>query len=153
MIKKSQAWGIDATIAVTIFIIGIFIFYIYSINTENKSTIEKLSYDGKVVMDSILSDGYPLNWDSTSVIKIGILSQNKINEAKLQNFYNLEYSKTRKLFNTRYNYYFFLSENMYINGNVVEGIGNQGANKNLIKITRFTIYRNKPVTAYLYIWE
>jgi len=40
----------------------------------------------------------------------------------------------------------------------IEGIGKPGTNKNditaenLIKITRFTIYKEKPTTAYLYIW-
>ena len=36
----------------------------------------------------------------------------------------------------------------------VGGIGKEAQNpKNLVKITRFTIYKEKPMTAYLYIFE
>ena len=43
----------------------------------------------------------------------------------------------------------------------VDGIGKPGVSrntgfddaKNLVKITRYTIYRDKPMIAYLYIWE
>ena len=48
---------------------------------------------------------------------------------------------------------------MTINSAEVEGIGQPGADKeninalNLVKITKFTVYKNKPVTAYFYIWQ
>jgi len=157
--KKSQAWGIDLIIAFTIFSIGIVFFYFYALNNPNeaKENIETLSYEGKVVAASILSEGHPTDWNSDNVIKIGILNNNKINEAKLEMFYNLaetDYAGTKIIFNTRYDYYFFLDEPMIINAQQVEGIGLPPSEpKNLIKITRFTIYQNKSVTVYLYIWE
>jgi hypothetical protein len=48
---------------------------------------------------------------------------------------------------------------MIIDSIPVEGIGKPGTTKinidaiNLIKVTRVTIYKNKPINAYLYIWE
>lgn len=157
--KHAQAWGIDLMIASVIFTVAIVFFYFYALNEPNEAqeTIDALYYDGKIITDSILSEGYPKNWNSTNVVTIGILSQNKINETKLERFYNrsdLTYAKTKTLFNTKYNYYFFLNEDMIIDGTTIQGIGKEPLNdKNLIKITRFTVYKEKPMTAYLYVWE
>ena len=162
--KKAQAWGVDLTIAVIIFSVGIVVFFIYSVNFsgEAKENLDSLSYEGDVLFNSLLSEGYPQDWSLNSVVKIGILDNDRINETKLEMFYNLakdDYQKTKSIFNTRFDYYFFMNENMTINSKGVSGIGKPGINKdninakNLIKITRFTIYREKPVTTYLYIWE
>jgi len=164
--KKAQAWGIDLMIAMIIFTVGIVIFYFYALNApgEAKETMESLSYDGKIIMNTIFSEGYPLDWNPGNVVNIGILSDNKIDETKLENFDAMtgtddDYDRTKILFNTRYDYYFFLDDQMVINSFPVDGIGKPGVNRydtdyeNLIKITRFTVYKGKPITAYLYIWK
>ncbi|MDP3026961.1 MAG: hypothetical protein Q8N63_04585 [Nanoarchaeota archaeon] len=166
--KTAQGWGMDLIIAVSIFTIGLVAFYIYSLNSpgEAKENLESLSYDGRILANTILSEGSPTGWDKTSVAKIGILTNNKINETKLQYFYELTntsagYNNTKQKFDINYDYYFYLNESMNINGNPVPGIGKPGFDredipedvKNLVKITRYTIYKNKPMTAYFYIWE
>ncbi|MEN9626755.1 MAG: hypothetical protein RL557_1083 [archaeon] len=158
--KKAQIWGLDLIIAVFIFSIGIVVFLVYSINYSGEAadTFEKIRYDGEIIMDTLLSDGSPQDWNSTNVVKIGLLSEHTINETKLQYFYALsqtQYVFTQSLFNTRYQYYFFLSEPMEISGVPVVGIGNATIDNsnNLIRITRFAIYRDKPVTVYLYLGE
>jgi hypothetical protein len=157
--KKSQAWGLDLMIASVIFSIAIVIFFFYALNNpeEGELNIDSLYYDGKIIGDSILSEGYPKDWNISNVVTIGILSDKKINETKLEMFFNLsdtQYLLTKSLFNTQYNYYFFLSENMTLSFGEVEGIGSRPLiSQNLIKISRFVIYKNKPVTAYIYIWN
>ena len=164
--KRSQAWGADLMVAMVIFSFGILVFFLYSINTptEAEENIGTLSYEGKIIAESILSEGYPQDWTSENVVTMGILSQGKINETKVERFYALtqtqeDYAKTKIIFNTRYDYYFFLDRNMVIASGEIEGIGKPGTVKeninalNLIKITKFTIYQDKPTTAYLYIWE
>lgn len=156
--KKAQAWGFDLMVAAIIFMFGVFAFYLYSINQgDSEETIASLSSDGSLTANSLLSAGFPEDWSLTNVAKIGILTGNKINETKLEMFYALsseDYSKSKSLLNTKYNYYFFLDENMTIGGNSVGGIGlKPTSSQNLIKTTRFTIYKEKPVTAYLYTWN
>jgi hypothetical protein len=163
--KKAQGWGMDLVIVSIIFLVGIIIFYFYAINSsdESRGTTENLFYDGKIIAGTILTDGFPSNWNNQTVVKVGILSDHKINDTKLEMFYNMTkdsagYNKTRLMFNTKYDYYFLLDENMLIAGNSVEGFGKPGTTKanlnpdNLIKITRFVIYKDKPITAYVYIW-
>jgi hypothetical protein len=162
--KRAQSWGLDLMIGMTIFSLGIFSFYIYSLNysSEGEEALRWMLYDGNMISNVILSEGYPADWNSSSVVKIGILSEGKINETKLERFYSLaleNYSETKPLFNTKYDYFFFLDENFTIGSSQVNGIGKPSTNpasitsNNLVKITRFTIYKNKPVTAYIYVWE
>jgi len=164
--KKSQAWGIDLMAAMVIFIVAITVFFVYSLNQsgEVRSIIEDLSYDGKIFSNDLLSEGYPDNWDENDVIKIGLTNDGKINDTKLERFYNFSqnnYLRTKVVFNLKYDYYFFLEDNMTIGSLEVEGIGKPGITKsyiennasNLIKVTRLMVYENKPVTAYIYIWE
>ena len=163
--KKSQAWGIDLMAASAIFSVALVVFFVYSINQsgEARSIVEDLLYDGKVVSNSLLSTGYPNDWTEANVIKIGVTNNDKINNTKLKRFYDLaqaDYAKTKSTFSIKYDYYFFLEDNMTIDSELVDGIGKPGTSrtnltdksKNLIKITRFTIYEDKPTTAYVYIW-
>ncbi|MBD3252167.1 hypothetical protein GF386_00355 [Candidatus Pacearchaeota archaeon] len=164
--KKAQAWGMDLIIGFSIFIFVLSVFYIYSLNQSGGeiNIIETLIYDGNLITNSIFSEGHPVEWNETNVTKIGILSDNKINETKLESFYNLtknNYDKTKILFNTKYDYYFFIDPEFSFYDGKKEGIGKSGITRknanqtstNLIKITRFTVYKEKPVTAYLYIWD
>ncbi|MBR9705378.1 hypothetical protein GOV12_08240 [Candidatus Pacearchaeota archaeon] len=163
--KKSQAWSMDIIIAVMIFSAGMLVFLIYTLNgsVDSSNRLESLSTEGDLIMNNILGEGSPDDWNIGNVKKIGIMSNDKINQTKFEKFYNLsvsDYSKTRSLFNTKYHYLFYF-DNMTIFGNPVSGIGKPGATINniknnsidLIRITRFTSYKEKPLTVYLYVWN
>ena len=153
-------------IASMIFISGIIIFYVYSLNypKESQETLDQLFSEGDFVTESILSEGLPSNWDGSSVIRIGITTNNKVNDTKLERFYTLAdsqtnppgYAKAKSVLNTKYNFFMNFSEQMVINNNPVAGIGKSfdgEQTKNIIKITRATIYQNKIVSLNLYVWE
>ncbi|MEK6847031.1 MAG: hypothetical protein AABY16_02595 [Nanoarchaeota archaeon] len=164
--KKAQAWGFDIMVASLIFISGVIIFYIYSINypKESQETLDKLFTEGDFISEMLLGPGLPDDWNENNAIRIGIISGNKINETKLERFYNLSdsqtnpagYVKAKSLFNTKYNFFMNLSQQITINSNPIAGIGKSfegEQTKNIIKITRATIYQNKIVSLNLYIWE
>ncbi|MCK5342395.1 MAG: hypothetical protein KAR20_03275 [Candidatus Heimdallarchaeota archaeon] len=164
--KKAQIWGLDILAGMMLFLIGIIVFFVYSLNQpgEAQDNFELLLYDGKIIADNLMSPGYPLDWNSSNVITLGISDDNKINETKLERLYEMiytenNYTRTKNILNTQYEYYFFLEQNMTINSMEVEGIGKPGATRNnidarnLIKITRFTVYQNKTIPLYIYLWE
>ena len=159
--RKGQAWGADLIIAIVIFSIALSAIYLYSINdTRNQGELmDTLFYDGGKISDSILSQGYPSDWDSSDVLQLGILEDGKISPDKLEKFSLFDYERSRSLFNTRYDYYFFLEEPMLIAGSEVDGLGKPGVNrtnvisKDLIKITRIVVYNNKIMPAYLYVFD
>lgn len=159
VLKKAQAWGFDLIAASIIFVGGIVVFYLYALNSPNQTeeTLNSLNYEGDTMANTILSEGYPIDWNEDNVAYPGILSDNKIDQTKLERFYNLsidDYSKIKALFGVREEFYFYLSENFSINGNQIEGIGKKpSVTRNLVKITRFIVYNNKPVTFNLEIWN
>lgn len=164
--KKGQVWGMDLIIAVSIFSFALTGFYFYALNEQGSSeeTIESLLYYAREISNILLSEGYPEDWNSTNVIEMGILTDKKINKTKLEKFYNLTqtesgYAKTKSLFNTAHDYYFFLEEDLIFGAVTVEGIGKPGITKdtisasNLVKINRIVVYKNKIMTAELYVWD
>lgn len=157
--KRGQAWGIDLMVASMMFIGGIVVFYLYSLNAadQTEEVLNKLSYDGNLIAKIILSEGFPKNWDEQNVVTPGILTENKIDQNKLEQLYNLsqnQYERTKYLLNTNYNYYIFLSEKITINGEEKDGIGSLPQNPtNLVKINRITIYKEKPVNLNIYVWQ
>ena len=166
MKTKAQVWGLDVMTGFAMFLVAMLVFFIYALNNSEESTetFELLTYDGESIADNLISEGYPKNWQTTNVQFIGLTTNNKINQSKLEELYKMiytdgDYAKTKGKFNTIYDYYFFFEENMTINSNSIEGIGKPGISKNnisaknLIKITRLTIYQNKTMPLYIYTWE
>lgn len=158
--KKGQAWGFDLMIGLVLFIGGVVALYFYAVNVtpESQEILDSMRYDGEFIADILLSEGVPEDWTAGNVASPGILSQNKINQTKLERFYTLaqnDYPKTRSLFQTRYHYYFNFSEPMNIGGGIVDSIGNipSGQQENLLRVSRITIYREKPVTLTVQVWE
>ena len=157
--KKAQAWGFDLMIAAAVFFISFVLLYLYMINitAETENILSSMKNEAESIANILLSEGYPINWDVNNVVTPGLITFNKINETKLKNFNglaNANYQKTRSLLQTRYNYYFNFSEPILIDGSPVQGIGMQNINaEQLIQINRVTIYKDKPITLILQIWE
>lgn len=149
-----------------LFLIAMLIFFVYALNNseESEETFELLTYDGELISNSLLSVGYPENWQTSNVQTIGITTNGKVNQTKLEELYKMiytngNYTLTKRKFNTIYDYYFFFEENITINSVEVEGIGKPGISKdnisanNLVKTTRLTIYKNKTMPLYVYTWN
>ena len=157
--KRAQAWGFELFIAIALFLAALITLYFYSLNLQSskEKVHESLSYDGNVIADSLLSEGYPKDWNANNVVIPGLLSNNKINETKLEYFNDLatsDYNRTKAILKTKYNFYLNLTDKMIIDGNEVSGIGLPPSNtKNLIKLTRFTIYKEKPTTLIIEVWN
>jgi len=157
--KKAQAWGFDLMIASVIFVAAIATFYLFTLNNthETDENLQSLQYDGNNIADNILSSGYPENWTQSDVIRIGILSEDKINEDKLSNFNELaeiNYEATKSALDSRNNYYITFSENITLNSSSIDYIGMKEANpKNLVKTTRLTVYKERPIAIYINVWN
>lgn len=167
--KKAQVWSLDVIIGVTLFLSALLLFYVYGVNmsSENQETAKELEEDGKFVSSNLLSEGSPRNWNDTNVQVPGIANKNRINQTKLELLYILnsqDYNRTRRLLNTRFDFYlFFSSANMTVSGSPVDGIGKPGINRetisslenprNIMKTSRYVIYNNEPTVMYLYLWE
>ncbi|MFH0808400.1 MAG: hypothetical protein V1888_02180 [archaeon] len=166
MRTKAQIWSLDIMAGMVLFLVGIIIFFTYSVNQSSQAedNLGRLYYDGNIIADNLLSEGYPADWNTENIVTLGLTTSKKINQTKLENLYEIiytqnNYTKTKNILNTEYEYYILLGENITINSNQIKGIGKPGTSpqnisaKNLIKITRYTIYQNKTTPLYLYIWQ
>lgn len=161
--KRGQAWGFDLMIATIIFISGIVSFYLYSLNyqTEAQETLDTLFYEGNTISEDLLSSGYPSTWNAGNVQVIGLTDDGKINQTKLERFYGLsleDYGRTRSILNINNNYFINFSDTLTLNiegENIdVDGIGKTPENaKNIIMVTRLTVYHEKPAAMNVFIWN
>jgi hypothetical protein len=173
--KRAQAWGFDLVAGLSIFIVGILVFFLYSLNYSNQgdATLKELEYEASAVGDSLLSNGivndagvpkedYHSGWDIDDVQKVGILSEGKINETKLKYFYQMsdsstgEYIKVKSLLNIKNEFWVDFSEPIDFDGILPaeEGIGlKPTGEKNIIKSNRIVSYNNKIRNMYIYIWN
>lgn len=150
----------DITLAAMIFVMGIVIFYLYTLNykTSERNEIEEARYEAGLVASSILSEGNPPDWTALTVTKIGLMSNGQLSDIKITQLYDLayaDYGQTKQLFGARYEYFINLSEKIIIGGEPVPGIGRipDASAQNTIKITRLTNYHNKPVTVEVSAWK
>jgi len=101
--------------------------------------------DAKTISNSLMSEGYPTDWNITTVQKIGITNGNyRINQTKLENFANMTVANARSIFDTRFNYYIQLKKQdnstILINGNNSIGTLTTNTTGKLVQITRLVIY-------------
>ena len=156
--KRGQGWGFDLVVASIIFTFAILFFYIFALNYSSGSeeALRDLEYEGQLIADSFLSEGNPNDWNETNVVKIGVLSDNKINDTKLERFYNLantSYPQTKSLMAIYHNYYINFSNPINISGSIKPYIGNYSSNaRNLIRISRLSVYKNKPTSVSINVW-
>ena len=149
--RKAQIWGFDLMIALTIFLVGIIIIYLYAINFSETSQdiLNEMNSEAVLVSSLILSEGSPENWDAGNVEIPGILTNKRLNETKLENLENLildDYHKTKISLGAVNNFYFIFEG--------IDGVGKEPVStNNLIKLERLIIYNNKPVKFVLYIWN
>lgn len=118
--------------------------YVYAINysSQSQKQIDEMLYEGNLAAELILSDE-----------DFGILTNNKINQTKLDEFNNSYDSKKGTLGVTR-NFYFIIDD-LELNGAPATYAGkiNTTETESNIKVTRIVIYKDKPTKFDLYIWE
>jgi hypothetical protein len=170
MSTKSQVWTTDFIISIMLFI-ALFLLFgktIFDLTNESREEISPLVMEGKAVSDSLVSEGYPENWNNDTVSKIGLTTDNRIDGSKISAFYSMNYSDAKKLFNTPYDFFVFLSDenNKLISVDGRYGFGNPLVNatqdnvvlsgidfEKLAKIDRIVIYNSKIVKMVIYLWD
>ena len=116
--RKSQAWFPDFALSVFIFIgmLAFFLFYLEIRMSEARDIRGSIPEDANLISNVLVEAGYPANWNSSDVYLIGLTDgHRRINATKVGNFAGLDYTLTRRLFATQYEYLVFFQDNQ---GNV-----------------------------------
>ena len=146
-------------IAAAVVMAGMTLIYLYSyqLASRGERQLDNMNVVGERLANTLLSPGTPENWNRNTVTSIGILADGTINQTKLEEWYALtveDYNATKRNFRTEYEYYVNFTQPIIINGTQIQGIGLSPLNaQHLIKISRFSVYRNNPVTIKILIWN
>lgn len=174
-LTKAQIWYTDFTVATLIIIIAILIYYGYVVNIapQSKGSLNELLTDIDTISSSLISIGIPENWNKDTVQRIGLTNNARsIQQNKLEEFQDIKYNQSRKLFSTRFDYVVFFERK---NGTIID-IDNECAigkpeliseedgvcqkpnitlanPKKLVKATRFALYSNDIIRIVVYVFE
>ncbi len=111
--RLAQAWYTDFAIALFLFIFTLVFYFSYTTNfqKQEKGSVEILLKDARAIASSLVLSGYPNDWDNSTVIRVGVVDEQKLNVAKVKNFKKLTYTFTKKKFSTPYDYFVFWVNN------------------------------------------
>ena len=164
--KRGQVWTVD-------FIGGLLLFTLVILITIKVAFTMAPSQDSIIVYrdavhlsDALLSQGYPLNWTDEDVLLPGIAENNRIDNTKLEEISELNYSNVKTLLHVTSDYIFFIRNdtNTINTGQCVYGYDVPvNANctpilsglhyDNLAKVDRIVIYNSTVVIMTVYTWN
>ncbi|MBR9690921.1 hypothetical protein GOV08_04525 [Candidatus Woesearchaeota archaeon] len=179
MDKKAQAFVQDLVIAILIIsMISIVYFNFYTNqNISGEYVHQDLLSEAKTISDYLMGAGYPLSWNESNIVRLGITNgDNVLNATKASLFSNMTdnqtgYDKSRSLLKTKYHYIVFFRD---YNGNVLNiteknFLGKPGVNSTniddeapayLAKISRFVVLKEgtinvtaRIVEMMIYVWS
>lgn len=110
--KKSQSWSIDFTIGLLIFLLAITLSVKFINQSDNSDFFRDLYDESTFISEQLRSEGYPPNWTKESLVRVGLLSEGKLNLTKFSNFTALTYPVSKNYIHTQFEY-FMLFEDEY----------------------------------------
>lgn len=133
---------------------------------QEKSSFSSLQDVATAVSEDLMSEGYPADWNATSVIKLGLLSNNTLSPVKIQDLSSLSYDDIRASLGTPYDvYWYFHNASGVVNvsacgyGNpsvVVDALSCEpsfSASRNLVHLQRILVYNNSLITMEVVVWD
>jgi len=170
--KNAQVWALDLAIGLMVFVGIIFMFYRYSVSfVPEKTTIEKMIKQGSFVTESLLSQGYPENWNQepntiSDTTMFGLLDNNSLLDVgKWEKFCGWSqdyYTVVKERLNTDFSFYIFFDKNNDGVGEMIEDCNETGkvlvsGTKQIVKIQRLVAYNDSgqiyPMKMILYLWS
>lgn len=144
--KRAQVWSLDVIIASVIFVSGLVVLYVYAVNFDSglSDDVDELFYETNLASELILSEDVS-----------GILYSGKVDQSKLDVFNGLTQQQQKSLLGIKNNFYFTMDGLESPEGNPIGYVGDfpSGNTRNLVQVTRLTVYKNKPVKFLIYVWN
>jgi hypothetical protein len=157
--NKAQVWYTDFMVGVMIFFIVIIVYYTYAhgLESDPSKITSDLLIGAKAITGSLVKQGYPLDWNESNVIIIGLTDgkQRIVNE-KLEMFADMNYSFIKSKIISSNDFYFFLEDlegnRILINGK--EGVGKEPVDYgNMVSLSRVVIYNSKLTSMVVQVWQ
>ena len=125
--RSAQGWFMDFAIALLLFTftVAVYFGYIGNLQKQEGGKLDLLTKDAKAMSSALALEGYPDDWNNLTVIRIGIIDDQKLNSTKLKEFKQLTYNFSKRRFGTIYDFfvYFVNEKDEVLNVNSVCGVG------------------------------
>lgn len=141
----------DFAIGLLLFTFTLIVYFSYTNNfqKQDKGDLETMLTDARTISSSLALSGYPANWSNSFVIRIGLADEQVVNGIKIKSFKQLNYSFTKSIFPTIFDYIVFFTDS---NGNVLNINGVCGIGSPSINLTykvRTAYYYQDPADSFL----
>lgn len=164
--RKGQVITID-------FMVGL-LFFIFMLVISTKLIVDivpdtdfEIVYNNNIyASESLISKGFPLDWNTTNVIIPGITNHYRLNETKLTLYDQISYDKSKELLHSNTEYFFIFKNqtdvvnvSKCIHGYNISYNENCEPNlttiqySNLVKTERLLIYNSKVIQLVIYNWN
>jgi|FLOH01.1.fsa_nt_gi hypothetical protein len=163
MSNKGQAWITDFIISFFIFAIGLILVSRFLFNAGVDNNFNEVRSESELLSEYLFSEGVPSDWDNNSVVRIGLLTDDRLNITKLEMLYNMSYNESKYYLSTPFDYLIYFQQNGTILNISGCGFGpvilncNQtivsADHKDLAKISRFVVYNSSIIEMVLYVWK
>jgi hypothetical protein len=157
--RKGQVFLLDVIVGILFFTTALIFYFKYSqnINSQNQQ-YELMMLDAKYISNTLMSEGYPQNWEELPTENLsngfspGITNKKYfLNKTKLDSLVglaNTNYSFIKKSFETPYDFYIALEAK---DSNTTFG-KDYSAAKALMKTTRFLFYNGSIIKMHVYVF-
>jgi hypothetical protein len=167
---KAQVWLSDYTISLLIFLLAIILSFKIIINSfSTNNTYEELKTDAGKISEMLLSEGYPVDWNESSVIRPGLLVEKRLDATKVARAMNqnMSYSSLKTKLQTKYDFLvmFKTPEGDLIDfdsscGSCASSCGLCHIGKalpanydDLVKLDRFVVFNSSVTRMEVYVWR
>ena len=114
--------------------------------------MSELIGQARFVSEELMSRGYPHDWNSSTVERIGLTDgKNNFVEEKILTFQGMSSQERKQHLGINKNFYMILE---YVNGTTIYEIGDAGETADaMVQIVRVGVYNNQFVKLKVRLWE
>jgi len=163
--KKAQVLTLDFITGFIIFLLMLTLALNLIIGNAPSQTFDKLYKDNTFISRSLISPGYPSDWNETTVVVPGIVDNYRLNLSKLQRYDTTDYEATKVFFHTNANYAFAFSDangilnltscvhgfDISVDSNCKPQTNTLNA-ENIVRTDRYIIYNSSIIQMTIYSW-
>lgn len=163
--KKGQVTTIDFIISFIIIVITVLLAIRVVLLTQDTSNFDHVQEQAISASNILMSEGVPNNWDQTTLVKPGILSNKVLNLTKLNQLQNATYDDIKSKLTPNYNHYIYFTNRTDIFNFSACGYGSNQVQtdtsctptfpdaSNRAKVTRLIAHNDSVISMVVIAWD
>lgn len=165
--KQGQVFTLDFIMGLGGFIVVLIVSMSLFIDIVPSASYETAYRDNLYLATTIIQEGFPTNWNASSVILPGITNDHRLNLTLLNRYDNINYSHTKTLYHITSDYLFFFANSTSILN--ISGVCTHGYNiavnatcnpqldtldyDHFLTTERLVVHQGKIIRMYIYTWD